>query len=134
MASQGWLAKSWKRRKKGANSGQKLGVDPTSTDLHLGHAVLFRMLRRFQDQGHQVVLIIGGFTAQIGDPTGRNSTRPPLNDEQVAANAQTYLDQMGLILDLSKTEVVNNNDWLAPLTMKEVNQAGCIGDSQPAFG
>lgn len=98
----------------------KLGVDPTSTDLHLGHAVVFRKLRRFQDFGHQVILIIGGFTAQIGDPTGRNATRPPLDEKQVQANAQTYLNQMGLILDLNKTKVVNNNDWLAPLTMKEV--------------
>lgn len=80
----------------------KLGVDPTSTDLHLGHAVVFRKLRRFQEFGHQIVLIIGGFTARIGDPTGRNSTRPALTEEQVKINAQTYLDQMGLILDLSK--------------------------------
>lgn len=98
----------------------KLGVDPTSTDLHLGHAVVFRKLRRFQEFGHQVVLIIGGFTALIGDPTGRNTTRPQLTEEAVAANAQTYLDQMGLILDLEKTEVVKNQDWLAPLTLKEV--------------
>jgi tyrosyl-tRNA synthetase len=98
----------------------KLGVDPTSTDLHLGHAVVFRKLRRFQEFGHQVVLIIGGFTALIGDPTGRNTTRPQLTEEAVANNAQTYLDQMGLILDLNKTEVVKNQDWLAPLTLKEV--------------
>jgi len=98
----------------------KLGVDPTSTDLHLGHAVVFRKLRRFQEFGHQIVLIIGGFTALIGDPTGRNATRPQLTEDAVAANAKTYLEQMGLILDLSKTEVVNNTDWLAPLTLKEV--------------
>lgn len=116
----GLARKIMEARKDGRKLRAKLGVDPTSTDLHLGHAVLFRMLRRFQDQGHEVVLIIGGFTAQIGDPTGRNSTRPPLNDEQVAVNARTYLDQMGLILDMSKTEVVNNNDWLAPMSMKDV--------------
>jgi len=98
----------------------KLGVDPTSSDLHLGHAVVFRKLRRFQEFGHQIVLIIGGFTARIGDPTGRNSTRPALTKEQVDANAQTYLDQMGLILDMSKTEVVNNHDWLAPLSLNDV--------------
>ncbi len=98
----------------------KLGVDPTSTDLHLGHAVVFRKLRRFQEFGHQIVLIIGGFTAQIGDPSGRNSTRPPLTREQVNANAETYLNQMGLILDMEKTEVVNNADWLAPMTLNEV--------------
>jgi tyrosyl-tRNA synthetase len=106
--------------KAGRKLRAKLGVDPTSTDLHLGHAVLFRKLRRFQEFGHQVVLIIGGFTAQIGDPTGRNTTRPPLTLDMVQANAETYLNQMSLILDLEKTEVVNNNDWLAPLNMNDV--------------
>lgn len=98
----------------------KLGVDPTSTDLHLGHAVVCRKLRRFQEFGHQIVLIIGGFTARIGDPTGRNETRPVLTEEQVNANAQTYLDQVGLILDIKKTEVVNNAKWLAPLDLQQV--------------
>lgn len=98
----------------------KLGVDPTSTDLHLGHAVQFRKLRRFQDFGHQVVLIVGGFTAQIGDPSGRNTTRPPLTADEVSANAQTYLSQMGLILDLELVEVVNNADWLASMSLSEV--------------
>ena len=98
----------------------KQGFDPTSTDLHLGHAVGFRKLRQFQDYGHQVVVIIGGFTARIGDPTGRNETRPILTEEQVKANAQTYLDQMGLILDLSKTEVRDNSEWLAPLDLPQV--------------
>lgn len=107
-------------RKAGRQLRVKLGVDPTSTDLHLGHAVVFRKLRQFQDFGHQVVLIIGGFTAQIGDPSGRNTTRPPLTPEQVAANARTYLEQMGLILDVARTEVVNNADWLAKLSLAEV--------------
>src|SRR5277367_4580487 len=98
----------------------KLGIDPTSTDLHLGHAVLFRKLKRFQDYGHQVVLIIGGFTAQIGDPSGRSATRPPLTGEQVAANAKTYLDQIGAILNLSKTELTNNADWLAKLDLTQL--------------
>ncbi|HEY9733789.1 MAG TPA: tyrosine--tRNA ligase [Drouetiella sp.] len=98
----------------------KLGVDPTHTDLHIGHAVIFRKLRRFQDFGHQVVLIIGGFTAQIGDPTGRNSTRPPLTAEQTKENAQTYLNQIGRILDLEKTEVTNNADWLAPMNLSDM--------------
>lgn len=106
--------------KSGKKLRVKLGVDPTSTDLHLGHAVVFRKLRRFQEFGHQIVLIIGGFTALIGDPTGRNATRPQLTEEAVAANAKTYLDQMGLILDLKTTEITNNTDWLAPLTLKEV--------------
>ncbi|HEY9786427.1 MAG TPA: tyrosine--tRNA ligase [Candidatus Obscuribacterales bacterium] len=98
----------------------KLGVDPTATDLHIGHAVLFRKLRRFQEFGHQVVLIIGGFTAQIGDPSGRNATRPPLTSEQVAKNAETYLNQIGLILDLDRTEVVNNADWLRSMNLSDV--------------
>lgn len=106
--------------KAGRKLRAKLGIDPTSTDLHLGHAVVFRKLRRFQEFGHQVVLIIGGFTAQIGDPTGRNTTRPPLTLQMVQENAETYLNQMSLVLDLNKTEVVNNNDWLAPLNMDDV--------------
>jgi tyrosyl-tRNA synthetase len=106
--------------KEGRKLRAKLGIDPTSTDLHLGHAVVFRKLRRFQEFGHHVVLIIGGFTAQIGDPTGRNTTRPPLTLDMVQANAETYLNQMSLILDLAQTEVVNNNDWLAPLNMNDV--------------
>lgn len=116
----GLAERIYQKQKQGEVLRVKLGVDPTSTDLHLGHAVLFRKLRRFQEFGHHIVLIIGGFTAQIGDPTGRNATRPPLTKEMVDENAQTYLNQMGLILDMSKTEVVNNNDWLSPLTMKEV--------------
>jgi tyrosyl-tRNA synthetase len=95
----------------------KFGVDPTSPDLHLGHTVGLRALRRFQDRGHAVVLVIGGYTAQLGDPTGRNAARPPLSAEQVAANAQTYLDQVKLILDMSKVEVVNNVDWLAKVDL-----------------
>lgn len=98
----------------------KLGIDPTSTDLHVGHSVVVRKLRQFQEFGHRVVLIIGGFTAQVGDPSGRNTTRPPLTANEVAANAQTYLNQMGLILDLNKTEVVNNADWLSALTLTEI--------------
>lgn len=98
----------------------KLGIDPTSSDLHLGHSVVFRKLRRFQEFGHQVVLIIGGFTAQIGDPSGRNATRPQLTREAVEEYAKTYIEQMGAILDITKTEVVNNADWLAPLTFKDL--------------
>ncbi len=97
----------------------KLGIDPTSCDLHLGHAVVFGKLRRFQEFGHQVVLIIGGFTALIGDPSGRNSTRPVLAEQEVEANAKTYLDQMGLILDLSKLEIVNNASWLSKMGLSE---------------
>lgn len=97
----------------------KLGFDPTKPDLHLGHAVVLHALRRFQDAGHQVVIIIGDFTARIGDPTGKEATRPPLSLEEVKANAQTYLDQLGLILDLSKTEVHWNGEWLDKMTFAD---------------
>jgi tyrosyl-tRNA synthetase len=93
----------------------KLGVDPTAPDLHLGHAVPLRKLRQFQDMGHTVVLIIGDFTALIGDPSGRNSTRPPLTSEQIDANAETYVSQAFKILDAEKTELRRNSEWLAPL-------------------
>src|SRR5512133_3564307 len=93
----------------------KLGVDPTAPDLHLGHAVPLRKLRQFQDLGHTVVLIIGDFTALIGDPSGRNTTRPPLTVEQIDANAQTYVDQAFRILDPERTELRRTSDWLAKL-------------------
>jgi len=93
----------------------KLGVDPTAPDLHLGHAVPLRKLRQFQDLGHTVVLIIGDFTALIGDPSGRNSTRPPLTQKEIDENAQTYVDQAFRILDPEKTELRRNSEWLAPL-------------------
>ncbi|HBN08721.1 MAG TPA: tyrosine--tRNA ligase [Cyanobacteria bacterium UBA8530] len=98
----------------------KLGFDPTKPDLHLGHAVVLRALKRFQDAGHQVVVIIGDFTAMIGDPTGKEATRPPLSLEEVKVNAQTYLDQLGTILDLSRTEVRFNGEWLSKLGLTEV--------------
>lgn len=93
----------------------KLGVDPTAPDLHLGHAVPLRKLRQFQDLGHTVVLIIGDFTAFIGDPSGRNTTRPALSREQVDANAETYIAQAFKILDPARTEMRRNSDWLAAL-------------------
>jgi hypothetical protein len=98
----------------------KLGVDPTSADLHLGHAVVLRALKRFQDAGHQIILLIGGFTATIGDPTGRDVTRPALTSEQVAANAKTYPEQAGKVIDLARTEVVNNNDWLGAMSAAQL--------------
>ncbi len=98
----------------------KLGVDPTSSDLHLGHTVCLNKLKRFQELGHTVVLIIGGFTAQIGDPSGRNATRPSLTVDKVNEYAKTYLDQVGLILDLKKTEIVNNADWLSDLSLNQI--------------
>lgn len=93
----------------------KLGVDPTAPDLHLGHAVPLRKLRQFQDCGHTVVLIIGDFTALIGDPSGRSATRPPLTAEEVDANAETYIEQAFKILDPEKTELRRNSEWLGPL-------------------
>ncbi len=93
----------------------KAGFDPTAPDLHLGHAVLLRKLRQFQDLGHIVHFLIGDFTAMIGDPSGRNETRPALSREQIARNAQTYKDQVFKILDPAKTEVVFNSSWLEPL-------------------
>ncbi len=98
----------------------KLGVDPTAPDLHLGHAVPLRKLRQFQDLGHTVVLIIGDFTALIGDPSGRNTTRPPLSREAIDANAQTYVDQAFRILDPERTELRRNSDWLEPLGFADI--------------
>ena len=98
----------------------KLGVDPTRPDLHLGHSVILRKLRQFQDLGHEAILIIGGFTAMIGDPTGQNTTRPPLTLEEVEANAQTYIEQAAKILDSEKLTLVNNNDWLGPMSFMDV--------------
>jgi tyrosyl-tRNA synthetase len=101
--------------KRGHSLRAKLGVDPTAPDLHLGHAVPLRKLRQFQDLGHTVVLIIGDFTALIGDPSGRNSTRPPLTAEEIDANATTYIEQAFRILDPERTELRRNSEWLAPL-------------------
>ncbi|GAB4283066.1 MAG: tyrosine--tRNA ligase [Coriobacteriia bacterium] len=98
----------------------KLGVDPTAPDLHLGHAVPLRKLRQFQDLGHTVVLIIGDFTALIGDPSGRNSTRPPLTREAVEENATTYIAQAFKILDSDRTVMRRNSEWLAPLGFEEL--------------
>lgn len=117
---QGLAQRIYECRKAGRPFRAKLGIDPTSTDLHVGHAVVFRKLRQFQDFGHQVVLIIGGFTAQIGDPSGRNATRPHLSLDQVMANAKTYLDQVSVVLDMSKVELRNNVDWLAPLDLSKL--------------
>ena len=105
---------------KGVPLNIKLGVDPTSPDLHLGHAVPLRKMRQFQDFGHKVTLIIGNGTALIGDPSGRDSTRPPLTEEQVEANAQTYVEQAMKVLDPQKTAIVHNGDWLKPLDLAKM--------------
>lgn len=93
----------------------KLGVDPTSPDLHLGHAVALRKMRQFQDMGHLGVLVIGSGTAKVGDPSGRNSTRPVLSDAEIAKNAETYVNQAFHVLDPKKTKVVYNGDWILSL-------------------
>lgn len=107
-----------KKLKRGEPLNIKLGVDPTAPDLHLGHAVPLRKMRQFQDLGHKVTLIIGDGTALIGDPSGRNSTRPPLTREQIKANAQTYIEQAFKVLDPEKTNLVYNADWLIPLDLE----------------
>lgn len=93
----------------------KLGADPTAPDLHLGHLVVLRKLRQFQDLGHQVVFLVGDFTSRIGDPTGKSETRKPLSAEQVAVNAKTYTEQVFKILDRDKTEIVFNSTWLGKM-------------------
>lgn len=98
----------------------KLGVDPTAPDIHIGHAVPLRKLRAFQDLGHHVTLIIGDGTALIGDPSGRNSTRPQLTSEQVAANAQTYVNQAFKILDPEKTTLHHNSEWLLSMGLEDI--------------
>ncbi len=100
----------------------KLGVDPTSADIHLGHTLVLRKLRQFQDLGHQAVLIIGDFTAMIGDPSGRSATRPKLTHEQVMAHAQSYRDQSLKILDPARTEIVFNGDWFSRMNFAQIIQ------------
>jgi tyrosyl-tRNA synthetase len=98
----------------------KLGVDPTTSDIHLGHTVVFRKLRQFQDLGHQAVLVIGDFTGMIGDPSGRSATRPQLLHEMVMANAESYREQAFKILDEKSTEIVFNGDWFRNMTFQDV--------------
>jgi tyrosyl-tRNA synthetase len=98
----------------------KVGFDPTAPDLHLGHTVLLRKMKHFQDLGHTVIFLVGGMTGLIGDPTGRNITRPPITPEALNENAETYKAQVFKILDATKTEVRINTDWLAPLTFMDI--------------
>src|SRR5947208_3836139 len=97
-----------------------LGVDPSRPDLTLGHAVVLRKLRQFQDLGHTAVLIIGDFTARIGDPSGRSRARPMLALDEVGANAKTYLAQAGRVIDTERAELRGNAEWLAPMAMEEL--------------
>ncbi|UKB80587.1 tyrosine--tRNA ligase [Chryseobacterium sp. MEBOG07] len=100
----------------------KLGFDPTAPDLHLGHAVVLKKLKQFQDLGHQIIIIVGSFTARIGDPTGKNKARKPLSAEDVQHNAQTYINQLSKVIDVQKTKIVFNSDWLDALSFSEVIQ------------
>ena len=100
----------------------KLGMDPTRPDLHLGHTVVLRKIREFQKLGHKIVLIVGGATAMVGDPSGKSETRPALSKEQVEGNAKSYFEQMSKVVDITKAEVVNNADWLHKLSFMELLQ------------
>ena len=108
------------RLKEGRPLRVKLGVDPSRPDLHLGHAVVLRKLKQFQQLGHQIVLIIGDFTAMIGDPSGKSTTRPMLSREEVVENARSYAEQAFLILDREKTEIRYNNEWLGSMSFADV--------------
>jgi tyrosyl-tRNA synthetase len=114
------VAKLENSRKTGKPLRVYLGVDPTAPDLHLGHTVVLRKLKHFQDLGHTAVFLIGDFSAMIGDPTGVSETRPPLTREQVDANARTYLEQVFKILDREKTEVRYNSEWLSKMSAEDV--------------
>ena len=98
----------------------KLGLDPTAPDLHLGHTVVLRKLKDFQDLGHQIIVIIGDFTGMIGDPSGRSETRKPLTRDEIRANAETYRAQLGKVIDMSRARVEFNSTWLAPLTFEHI--------------
>ena len=110
-----WVRKLQRSEQSGQPLRIKLGLDPTAPDIHLGHTVVLNKLRQLQDLGHQVIFLIGDFTSLIGDPSGRNSTRPPLTPEQIKANAETYYRQASLVLDPQKTEIRYNSEWSLPL-------------------
>jgi tyrosyl-tRNA synthetase len=110
-----WIKKLQRSQTTGKPLRIKLGLDPTAPDIHLGHTVVLNKMRQLQDLGHQVIFLIGDFTSLIGDPSGRNTTRPPLSKEQIAANAQTYYQQASLVLDPARTEIRYNSEWSDPL-------------------
>lgn len=110
-----WIAKLSRSHRTGQPLRIKLGLDPTAPDIHLGHTVVLNKLRQLQDLGHTVIFLIGDFTSRIGDPSGRNATRPPLTLEQIQTNAQTYYAQASLVLDPQKTEIRYNSEWSEPL-------------------
>ncbi|KAF1071186.1 tyrosine--tRNA ligase [Variovorax sp.] len=110
-----WVRKLQRSEASGTPLRIKLGLDPTAPDIHIGHTVVLNKMRQLQDLGHRVIFLIGDFTTTIGDPSGRNSTRPPLTREQIEANAQTYYKQASLVLDPEKTEIRYNSEWSDPL-------------------
>ena len=110
-----WLKKLQRSEATGQPLRIKLGLDPTAPDIHIGHTVVLNKLRQLQDLGHQVIFLIGDFTSLIGDPSGRNSTRPPLTPEQIKLNAETYYQQASLVLDPARTEIRYNSEWCEPL-------------------
>ena len=110
-----WVRKLERSEASGQPLRIKLGLDPTAPDIHIGHTVVLNKMRQLQDLGHQVIFLIGDFTTLIGDPSGRNSTRPPLTPEQIKANAETYYQQASLVLDPARTEIRYNSEWCAPL-------------------
>ena len=110
-----WVKKLSQSEKSGQPLRIKLGLDPTAPDIHIGHTVVLNKMRQLQDLGHQVIFLIGDFTSLIGDPSGRNNTRPPLTSEQIQANAETYYKQASLVLDPARTEIRYNSEWSLPL-------------------
>ncbi|UJW81073.1 tyrosine--tRNA ligase [Hydrogenophaga sp. SL48] len=110
-----WVKKLTRSEQTGVPLRIKLGLDPTAPDIHIGHTVVLNKMRQLQDLGHQVIFLIGDFTSLIGDPSGRNNTRPPLTSEQIKANAETYYRQASLVLDPAKTEIRYNSEWSLPL-------------------
>ncbi len=110
-----WVRKLVKSEATGVPMRIKLGLDPTAPDIHIGHTVVLNKMRQLQDLGHQVIFLIGDFTSLIGDPSGRNSTRPPLTSEQIKLNAETYYKQASMVLDPAKTEIRYNSEWSLPL-------------------
>ncbi len=122
LPENGLEEKIFQAQKENRNLVIKLGFDPTAPDLHLGHAVVLKKLRQFQDAGHQITIVVGSFTARIGDPTGKNKSRLPLSTEAVQHNAETYLNQLSKLINVSKATIVFNSDWLDGLSASEIIQ------------
>src|SRR6185295_17300890 len=121
-----WLAKLARSEATGVPLRIKLGLDPTAPDLHLGHTVVLNKMRQLQDLGHTVIFLVGDFTSMIGDPSGRNTTRPPLSREEIEANAKTYFDQAKLVLDETKTEIRYNSEWCDELGARGMIQLASL--------